>query len=73
MQITRLLCICGGQREDKIKTSMGASYLERHLFTPLFVRARELQESDLKCRALYRMTKDSYVTLDEQLDLYKLQ
>lgn len=38
-------------------------YIERNFHKRLFVGARELQQSDAKFLAFYRMRKESYITL----------
>lgn len=42
-------------------------YIERNFHTRLFVGAREMQESDAKFLAFYRMSKESYIHLVETL------
>ncbi|KAL1487967.1 hypothetical protein ABEB36_015348 [Hypothenemus hampei] len=38
-------------------------YIERNFHCRLFVAAKELQESDTKFLAFYRMSKESYIAL----------
>lgn len=40
-------------------------YIQRNLRCRLFIAAKELQESDAKFLAFYRMSKESYITLVE--------
>ncbi|KAG5876820.1 hypothetical protein JTB14_014150 [Gonioctena quinquepunctata] len=40
-------------------------YIERNFHCRLFVAAKELQESDKKFLAFYRMSKESYIALVE--------